>query len=85
MRIPCCLVPAHPRRVQRHAWDGESDYVATILEQLDNRFRRNMTFNDITVHQCGVARRCACWHTEIGFELGQLRIICEIDEGPSFL
>jgi len=82
---PCHFVPAHARSVRRHARKCKPDDISTILEQFDDRFRWNVPFDDVAIHQCGMARLCVCRNPVLGFEFGQLRIFAETDDGSSFL
>lgn len=82
---PCHLVPAHPRSVRRHAGKGKPDDIRAILKQFDDRFRWNVPFDYIAIHQCRMARCRVRRHAVLSLEFGDLWIFGEIDDGSSFL
>ena len=78
-------VAAHAGGVGRHAPQSESRGVGALVEELHNRAGGNVTFDDIAIHEGGVARRGTLRNAVLGFECGQLLILCEVDAGSEFL
>jgi hypothetical protein len=50
------LAPLHTGRADGHARHGQAQHRRLLLQEAMNQIRRNMTFDDVIIHQRGMAR-----------------------------
>ena len=83
--FPGLGIATHARRICRHPGERQSNYVGTLVKELENGTSRHVPLDHVPIDQRRVTGTGAHRNAIFGFELNQLRIFSEIDIGSKIL